>query len=284
MRASTARREPVCRTRRARARLVVAIGVLFLAAGARAELVHVEAVGSVALGATSRGGAEARQEALEAGIREAVERTALELARQAGSNADADAVRAALGTDAKSFVARYKILEDRGERAPLLESNPGAQREYVVTVEAEIDRSQLRARLAKAGLVAPAAAAAATPGASRQLVLEGVDSYPLWVRIRDMLAARGDRVRPLEFASGRIVADLGGDESLGSVASRLAMGLGEGFDVRPLGESDGALHIGVARRPAADETAPDVAPPAAEPARRAPAATPPEPAESAPTR
>jgi hypothetical protein len=258
---------------------VAVLGVLFAAAGARAELVRVEAVGSVALGAASRGGAEARQEALEAGIHEAVERTALELAHQAGSNADDEAVRAAIGTDAKSFVARYKILEDRGERAPLLETNPGAQREYVVTVEVEVDRSQLRSRLAKAGLVA-ATATATTSSGSRRVVLEGVDSYPLWLRIREALAARGGAVRPLEFSPGRIVADLGGDESLGSVASRLSVGLGEAFEVRPLGESDGELHIGVTRRPPPDDAAQSPATPGAAPA----ADHAPEPAAGTPAR
>jgi hypothetical protein len=241
-----------------RRRLLAAAVVLFLAPplAARAELVRVEAVGSVPLGAASRGGSAARQEALEAGIREAVERTALELARQAGSNADAEAVRAAIGGDPKALAARYRILEDRGERAPLLESSLGAEREYVVEVEVEVDRGALRSRLTRAGVLGGAPASAGAPGGARRVVLEGVDSYPLWIRIRDALSARGGVVRPVEFAPGRIVAELGAEEAAGSLVSRLAAGLGESFDVQPLGSDANGIRIGIARRPAPEEVEP----------------------------
>jgi hypothetical protein len=232
----------------------------WLAAAAQAELVRVEAIGTVALGAGSGGGARARQDALEAGIRDAVLRTAQDLVLQAGSTADAEAVRAAVGYDAKSLAAAYRILEDRGEREPLLESSPGAEREYVVAVEVEVDRARLRSRLAQAGLL-PAATTSA-PGAARQVVLEGVDSYRLWLEIRDALRARGGEVRALEFAPGRIVAELGAEESLGSLAGRLAASLGERFEVQPLGDDPGELRIGIVRRPALDEMAPDAADPA----------------------
>jgi hypothetical protein len=262
--------EPVCRARFARAVGALVVALCF-AHGARAELVRVEAIGSVPLGAASRGGAAARQDALEAGIREAVERTALDLAKQAGSAADAETVRAAIGSDPKALAARYKILEDRGERAPLLESSPAAEREYVVAVEVEVDRGALRTRLTQAGLLAGTSAAAA-PGGARRVVLEGVDSYPLWIRIRDSLGARGGAVRPLEFAPGRIVAELGAAEPSGSVVSRLAAGLGEAFDVQPLGEDGDGIHIGVTRRPAPEESAaPPTAAAPAEPVQVAPA-------------
>ena len=250
--------------------LAVAFVLALGPGGAQAELVRVEAVGSVPLGAASRGGAEARQEALEAGIREAVERTALDLAKQAGSTADAEAVRAAVG-DPKPLAARYKILEDRGERAPLLESSPGAEREYVVAVEVEVDRDALRSRLTSAGVLG--AARAAETGGARRVVLEGVDSYSLWTRIRDALAARGGAVRLLEFAPGRIVAELGADEGAGSLVSRLAAGLGERFDVQPLGTDGDAIRIGIVRRPAPEtaEPQPTEVAPRAEPVEAAPA-------------
>ena len=158
------------------------------------------------LAAGSSGGASARQAALEAGVREAVERAAVDLASQAGASASQDSVRAALGTDLLVYASQFRILEDRGERTPLLEQSPAAEREYVVTVETHVDRSRLRSRLQQAGLLG----APAQPGARRALriAFDGVDSYPLWKRIERTLGARGGAVRPLEFARGRIVAEV----------------------------------------------------------------------------
>ena len=255
-----------------RAAVLVAL-VLLLPLPVRAELARVEAVGSVPLGAASKGGAAARQEALEAGIREAVERSALELAKQAGSSAEPDAVRAAIG-DPKALAASWRILEDRGERAPLLEVSPGAEREYVVAVEVEVDRARVRSRLAKAGLL-PASNAPA-PGGATRIVLEGVDTYGLWTRIRAALAARGGSVHPLEFAPGRIVAELGSPEASGSLVSRLAAGLGEAFEVQPLGADGDALRIGIVRRPDPSASTAAAAPGAA----AGSAETPAEPAEA----
>jgi hypothetical protein len=245
--------------------MALAALVLFGAFAARAELVRVEAVGSVPLGAASSGGAAARQAALEAGIREAIERSAMDLARQAGASPDPDAVRAAIGSDPKGLAARYRILEDRGERAPLLESSPGAQREYVVAVEVEVDRAALRARLVRAGIVTGAAAPAGA-GAHR-IVLEGVDAYAVWARARDALTAKGEKIAAVEFAPGRIVATLGAPESERALVTRIAAGLGEGFEVSPLGSDGDAVRVGIARRPPPPDapSAPDAstaAPPA----------------------
>jgi hypothetical protein len=246
----------------------LALAAALLAAGpAWSELLRVEAVGSVPLGAASAGGATARQDALEAGLREAVERTALELVAQSGSSATPEAVRAALGGDAKAYAARYRILEDRGEREPLLEASPGAQREYVVSVEAEVDQGRIRSRLAQAGLLAAPRPASAQ---SLRIVLEGVDSYPLWARIRKALAARGS-ARPLEFAPGRIVAEVQTDEPSAAVVDRLGRALGEDFSVHSPGVEGDALRVAVAPRVAPEETPEGPPPaPASEPAPEAP--------------
>ena len=58
---------------------------VFAAGAGRADLVRVESVGSVPLAAGSSGGANARQAALEVGVREAVERAALDLVLPGGS-------------------------------------------------------------------------------------------------------------------------------------------------------------------------------------------------------
>ena len=124
-------------------------------------------------------------------------------------------VRAALGSDLLAVDRGFRILEDRGERAPLLEQSPTAQREYIVTVETQVDRSRMRSRLQQAGLLG----APAQPGMGRALriAFEGVDSYPLWTRIERALGARGGAVRPLEFARGRIVAEVETAEAGGTL-------------------------------------------------------------------
>lgn len=237
--------------------IAIALAFATLVAGAaRAELVRVESVGSVPLAAGASRGATARQAALEAGVREAVERAALDLASQAGASAAQDSVRAALGSDLLVYASQFRILEDRGERAPLLEQSPAAQREYVVTVETQVDRSRLRSRLQQAGLLG-APAQAGTRRALR-IAFEGVDSYPLWKRIERALGARGGAVRPLEFARGRIVAEVETAEEGGTLVGRLGTGLGNDFAVRSVGMDGDTLLVAIASRVAPEPaTIPD---------------------------
>jgi len=240
--------------------VAVAVAVAALAAGpGRAELVRVETVGSVPLAAGSTGGATARQAALEAGVREAVERAALDLASQAGASASPEAVRAALGNDLLLYASRFRILEDRGERAPLLEQGPAAEREYVVTVEAHVDRARLRARLQPAGLLG----AERQPGTRRavRIAFEGVDSYPLWKRIERVLAARGGAVRPLEFAHHRVVAEVETAEEGGTLVGRLGAALSDTLELRSAGMDGETLLIAVAPRIPSEAEPSRVAPP-----------------------
>jgi len=248
--------------------LAIALAFATLVAGAaRAELVRVESVGSVALAAGSPGGANARQAALEAGVREAVERAALDLASQAGTNATQDSVRAALGSDLLVYASQFRILEDRGERAPLLEQSPAAQREYIVTVETHVDRSRLRSRLQQAGLLG--APAQAGMGRALRIAFEGVDSYPLWKRMERVLGARGGAVRPLEFARGRIVAEVETAEAGGTLVGRLGTGLGNDFEVRAVGTEGETLVVAITSRAAPESaTIPDA--PAVEAAPKPP--------------
>ena len=237
--------------------IAIALAFATLVAGAaRAELVRVESVGSVPLAAGASGGATAREAALEAGVREAVERAALDIASQAGASAAQDSIRAALGGDLLVYASQFRILEDRGERAPLLEQSPAAQREYVVTVETQVDRSRLRSRLQQAGLLG-APAQASTRRALR-IAFEGVDSYPLWKRIERALGARGGAVRPLEFARGRIVAEVETAEAGGTLVGRLGTGLGADFEVHSVGTDGDTLLVAIASRAAPEPaTIPD---------------------------
>lgn len=244
--------------------ILILSAVLGWPIGAAAELVRVEAIGSVALGAGSKGGATARQQALEAGIREAIGRVGEELAVQAGATAAPSDVRGVLDPEWKRFAVAYRILEDRGEREPLLESNPGAQREYVVAVEVEVDRDRVRAQLVEAGIVARPGAPAGRRGL--RIRFEGVDSYPLWTKLRTALAARGGAIEAREFSPGRIVAVLDTDESGDAVVARLAGALGPDFEVANGGMDGEGLRISIARRLPAELPGDDPAPALREPA------------------
>lgn len=228
---------------RAWRRLGVLVIAGTLAAGTvTAEVLRVEAVGSVPLAAGVNGGASARQAALEAGVREAVQRTALDLAAQAGSAAPSEAVVGALGQDPLPYATGYRILEDRGERDPLLETSPAAASEYLVTVSVDVDAAKIRRRLLDAGLLgAPA-------GVSKRgirITLEGIDSYPLWERIQRGLAARGGAVRPLEFTRGRVLAEIETDEAPGDLVKRLGTVLGDEVGVRSVGMDAGGIVVAI---------------------------------------
>lgn len=252
-----------------RARHAVAIAVAlgaFVAGIASAELVRVESVGSVPLAAGATGGATARQAALEAGVREAVERAATDLAAQAGSSAKPEAVRAALGGDLLLYASSFRIVEDRGERAPLLEQSPSAELEYVVMVETHVDRSRIRSKLQQAGLIV----AAPKPEARRSLriAFEGIDSYPVWKRIQRVLSARGGGARPLEFGHHRVVAEVATDEEASALIGRLGAALSDSLELRSVGMDGETLLVAVKVPGAAEATgaAPDpstapVAPP-----------------------
>ncbi len=256
--------------KRAARAFAIAIALVALVAGtASAELVRVEAVGSVPLAAGVTGGSTARQAALEAGVREAVERAALDLASQAGASATTESVRAALGSDLLLYASRFRILEDRGERAPLLEQSANAEREYVVTVEAFVDRARVRARLQQGGVLG----AAPQPGARRALriAFDGVDSYRLWARIERALGARGAKVRPLEFARGRILAEVETEEDGGKLVGRLGSALSDTLELSSVGMDGETLLVAVAARiPPEAATSPSVPPsePAPQPSAR----------------
>ena len=223
--------------RRARA-LLVAVGLAMLGAGpAAAELVRVDAVG------VAPAGPEARQAALEAGVREAVLLVASELAREGGASvSDRSGLERALGSDLRSYAVQYQLSEDRGERPAQLVQEPGVTREYAVVVEAQVERSRVQEALRRAGLLgAPA------PGGvhSLWLTVEGVQGWPTWERLRRALAARGGAVRPIEFARGVVVAELQTDETNEALVERLRRAVGDSLGISVVGSAPETLRLRV---------------------------------------
>jgi hypothetical protein len=199
-----------------------------LAAGARAEIRRLEAVGTVPVQPGIQKSA-LRDAARDAGLAEAVRRVARDQldparsaellarapapaagAKRAGdSEARLDAVLdEALGTRALDYLSRFRILEDRGPRAALFSDAAGAESEYVVIVEALVDSDRVRARLERRGLPL----IAEVPVEARRLTLELVDldDYRTFADLERVLAERLQlaAVTPVEMQRGRAVLEV----------------------------------------------------------------------------
>jgi hypothetical protein len=183
--------------------LALGLGMVLGAPDSAAERVRTGAVGAVAVGPG------ARQAALHAGVREAVLLVAVAVAREAGARSETrEVLRRALGEDLLAYAAQYELVEDRGERPAQLVQDPGVEREYVVLIEAQVERTQIRDALIRAGLLG---ATSEIDVHSLWITIDGVDDWQTWERLRRALAARGGSVRPVEFSRGVVVADRRGE-------------------------------------------------------------------------
>jgi len=243
--------------------LALALGVGLGAPGpAAAERIPVSTVGA------APAGPGARQAALDAGLREAVLLVAGEVAREGGANAsDRATLEQALGADLRSYAGQYQLSEDRGERAAQLVQAPGVEREYVVVVEAQVERGRIRDALRRAGLLGAAAPAGIH---SLWLTLEGVQGWRTWERLERALAARGGAVRPIEFARGVVIAEMQTDESNEALVERLRRALGDSLGIAVTGSAPGTLRLRVVAAAASGLDVPTGVPPAAPVAPSAP--------------
>jgi hypothetical protein len=178
------------------------LALLLAAAGgaSAAELRRVEAVGAVPAGADAPSGVPIRRAALEAALAQAVLRVASDLG---GLPEQDPALQEILGNDPLGYVARYRMLEDRGERRALLVDDPNVTMEYVVLVEAQVDEGRIRSLLTDAGILSPRER---HDTESVLVVLEDVHSYWALAAIRERLEAdpRVRSVVPQEFEVGRV--------------------------------------------------------------------------------
>lgn len=217
--------------------LALASGLGVLAPAAIAERVRTDAVGVVAAGPG------ARQAALQAGVHEAVLLVAVELAREAGARTDdRDALRRALGADLLPYAVQYELVEDRGERPAQLVQQAGVDREYVVLVEAQVERERVRDALIRSGLLGPPTESGVR---SLWITIVGVDAWPTWERLRRALAARGGALHPVEFSRGIVVAEFQTDESNEALVARLRRAVGGSLDLALEGSEPGTLRLRV---------------------------------------
>jgi hypothetical protein len=199
---------------------------LLLSAGPAALAADLRRVESVGVVPIASGSAKSpRNAAVRAGVARAVESVAVSLGpalpapvptpaegAAAGAKPDPTALApelaSALGKDPLDYAASYRIVEDRGTRRSLYEKQSGAESEYVVVVEVQVDAGRIAERLRAAGwLAAPAGS-----GAPLRLVLEGVRDYRAYASVRRLLVERGGArgVSPVEFSRGRAVLSVEG--------------------------------------------------------------------------
>lgn len=222
-------------SRSRRRSLVFALALGLVVPAASAELVQTGAVGAVAAGPG------ARHAVLEAGVREAVLLVAAEVAREAGARTDArDVLRRALGNDLLAYAAQYELVEDRGERPAQLVQETGVVHEYVVLVEAQVERTRVRDALMRAGLLG---AASGTGVRSLWITIDGLDDWQTWDRLRRALAARGGSVHPVEFSRGVVVAELQTDETNEALVERLRRALDGPHALELSGSEPGTLRL-----------------------------------------
>ncbi len=218
----------------ARWALAITVGLALGApAPVGAEVVRREAVGVVAATPGDSLG-ELRRGAIRAGVVEAMVVAARRVAPDADPAAVADAVR----EDPFAYTARYRLLEDRGERPAMLLLGRGAEREYVVMVEAHVDLERLREGLFEAGLLA----VPPRLGTGRVAVaVEGLGRYADFREIRDALRAHAPRAEPVEFVRGRALFAVETDDSPETLLRRL-QGTVDGSLVR-LSRDPGRLEL-----------------------------------------
>jgi hypothetical protein len=201
----------------------------------------VDAVGAVPAGTHAPKGLPIQQAAIEAGLREAVRRVALDLL--GGRAAEAEPrLDATLGPNIYEYVSRFQLLEDRGERRPLLLHDPKLTSEYVVLVSVQVDADRVGDRLTRAGLLASDGA----PATGRVFfVLEDLDSWRSVEALVERLRAEpGVRsVVPEEFSRGRARLAVEATHTPDAIVKRLRAQPPEGFQVVPLRQDTEGVHL-----------------------------------------
>lgn len=229
--------------------LCVALGWVVSEGASARDLEEVEAVGAVGLGPHVTG--SPRDAAVRAALREAVHRTARALAATSGSAPSEIALDEILGGDPYEFASRFQVIEDRGEGPALFVTAPGFTREYVVIVNASIDRDLVRERLAAAGLLL------SPSGESAQfrfrLDLESLDDYTAYEEIRRALIVDlGLRSAiPVEVEQGRLTLDVEADRPPSQLLGPLQSAVANRLELIPVSVGPDAMSLRVVVHPSA---------------------------------
>ena len=240
-----------------RGALAAGLLALLLAAGAGAQPVRSEGVGTAPLPGAA--GTSPRALALEAALSNAVERVAARLAGDATGPAAEAALREALGPNPGRFALSYRSVSEI-ERARAEASG----REIAVTIEAQVDRTRVADALRRAGLLA-AQAAPPPADAARRIVVEPLPGWPELAALRRRLIELGaGRVQLERVERERAVLAIEGERSASNLVAAVVNSPPPGVAVRPSGDHDGAPRIRLdSVAPAPSDAAPPIDTPAA---------------------
>lgn len=222
---------------------------------AHAETVAVEGVGRAPVTGHTR--VAPRAAALDAALRDAVEKVATELAGSGpGPGAEA-ALDDALGANPARFATSYRTRSEREVRGA-----SGA--ELVVTVDAQVDRAQVAAALRRAGLLPDASRTTAAEGGLGRIVIEPVPPWPALTALRRRFVELGARRAVLVLVEPeRVVVAVEG-RSADSLARAVVADPPPGTRVEAAGEQDGLPRVRLESVPlAAAELPPPIDTPAA---------------------
>lgn len=242
---------------------VIALG-LGLAAESFAEIRRVEAVGVVPLEPSRRGPVDVQEEAVQAALREAVSGVARDFLMEAEPGEDEEIdVMEVLGQRMVPYTARFRVLDDQGERPALFAEDPRVTSEYVVEVEVFVDADRVKQRLVEAGLLEldPAAGTVSLI----QLEIRELSGYGAYQAVRVLLTeGLGARqALPRSFERGTAVLDIeleGNDADASFLAERMLELSTPELRVRPLELDHGRLVVQVDWSPGVEEPGEPAAP------------------------
>ena len=228
------------------------------------EIRRVEAVGVVPLTPGRRAPVYVQEEAVQAALREAVSAVARDFLMEAEPAAAEEIdLPEVLGQQMVPYTARFRILDDQGERPALFAEDPRVTSEYVVEVEVFVDADRVQQRLVEAGLVEldPALGFASVI----ELEVRSLSGYGAYEAVRTLLTeglgARQALPRSFERGSAVLAVELEGyDADASFLAEQLLELSTPELMVRPLELDHGRLVVHVDWSPEAGEDGEPAAP------------------------
>lgn len=220
-----------------------------MAGSATAEVRRLEAVGAVPVGVGSSGSGVHRAAAIQRALHEAVSRVArealIDAALPEGGEEEDLSLDEILGENLVPYTARFRILDDRGERPALFAEDPTVDTEYVVIVEVHVDVDRVVARLIEAGLVERPETDA--PAVRVRIEVEGVHVYPAYTALREhLLGLDGTRsVTPIEISRERLVLEVASEHAATRLLDDLLLAPSDELSIEPLAADGHGLRLAV---------------------------------------
>jgi hypothetical protein len=229
--------------------LWLVLPMLWLAFPTLAEVRRVEVVGVAPAGAGAQSGVPVRQRALGAALAQGVEGVARELLSEEAAADPALDLGRVLAGNPREFTVGYKVLEDRGERRPLLLVDPDVSSEYVLLVEVFVDVARVEAALEAAGLRVRRPVKA--PNSALRVTVEALPSYQAYAALRRHLMGLNEvsAVTPESFEAGRVELRVEGRLTPPELVDRLLNPPPDGLRVESVFADGQSVRIRIAELP-----------------------------------